>query len=128
MGTRRPPAARLLAAVLAALALFLVSAGLSSAATSQQDLAQAKAKLAELNTRLDALVISFQIDAVLRSQLLLETGRQRQSINIIVRSLALVHEVIRIQRVAEFAQGAVLRTGLLPVAAAEICGAGKNST
>ena len=47
MGTRRPPAARLLAAVLAALALFLVSAGLSSAATSQQDLAQAKAKLAE---------------------------------------------------------------------------------
>jgi len=59
MGTRRPPAARLLAAVLAALALFLVSAGLSSAATSQQDLAQAKAKLAELNTRLDALVEQF---------------------------------------------------------------------
>src|SRR5439155_23030416 len=59
MGTRRPAGARLLAAVLAALALFVVSAGLSSAATSQQDLAQAKAKLAELNTRLDALVEQF---------------------------------------------------------------------
>src|SRR6266511_2788250 len=58
-GTRRRPAARLLVAVLAAVTLSLVSAGISSAGPSQQDLDAAKAKLAELNGRLDGLVEQF---------------------------------------------------------------------
>src|SRR6266511_1663662 len=58
-GTRRRPAARLLVAVLAAVTLSLVSAGISSAGPSQQDLDTAKAKLAELNGRLDGLVEQF---------------------------------------------------------------------
>ena len=57
--TRRRPAARLLAAVLAALTLSVVSVGISSAGTSQQDLDTAKTKLAALNGRLDALVEQF---------------------------------------------------------------------
>ena len=57
--TRRRPAARLLAAVLAALTLSVVSVGISSAGTSQQDLDAAKTKLAALNGRLDALVEQF---------------------------------------------------------------------
>jgi cell wall-associated NlpC family hydrolase len=58
-GTRRRPAARLLVAVLASVTLSLVSAGISSAGPSQQDLDAAKAKLAELNGRLDGLVEQF---------------------------------------------------------------------
>jgi len=59
LGIERPPAARLIVAVLVALTLSLASGGVSSARTSQQDLAAAKAKLSQLNGRLDALVEQF---------------------------------------------------------------------
>src|SRR5207249_11931075 len=58
-GTKRLPAARLLAAVLACLTLSLASTGVSSAGISKQDLADARAKLADLNGRLDVLVEQF---------------------------------------------------------------------
>src|SRR5205814_4119801 len=78
-------------------------------------------------TRLDALELGFHIDAVVRSDLFFDASPEIEPIDVIVWPLALVEQVIGVEGIAEVAERAVLRAGLVPVAPAEILRAGKDS-
>ena len=76
--------------------------------------------------RINALVLGFQIDAVVRRDLFFDTSPQVKAIDVIVWPLAIIEQVIGVEGVAEIAERAVLGAGLVPVAAAEVLRAGKD--